>query len=389
MAVHPRIPAATLLLLAALAPAAMADVMRSPIAIAVGASRVFVADFEGDRIHVLTRGGEAVADWGTSGSGPGGLLGPAGVAVAPDGSVLVADLYNHRVQRFGPDGTMRAAWSLGEAAQPFGIAVDARGRVYVTDLDAGRVTVWSSEGGLLAGWGTRGSARGQLLEPWGIVVDGQGDVWVADHGNHRIQHFSGAGECLDAWGEAGTGEAQLLGPMGLAIGRDGSIVVTDLVGGRVRSFTRSGELIARFGPAGVTTPGPATGIAIDEGGDLLLVDPSLARVERVAASPIAAGTSVPTTFALLPIAQPMGGGAVTLELAIPASGTVAAEIFSLDGRRVHTVPSMGCNAGVLRMTWDARTDAGRSAPTGMYFVRVHFEDGARRTTRTGRVLVLR
>jgi len=363
--------------------------MRSPIAIAVGGSRVFVADFDGDRIHVLTRGGEPVAEWGTSGTAPGALLGPAGIAVGPDGSVLVADLYNHRVQRFGPDGLLRGAWTVGDDAQPFGIAVDGDGRVYVTDLDAGRVTVWSSEGASLAAWGTRGSARGQLLEPWGIAVDGQGGVWVADHGNHRIQHFTSAGECLDAWGEAGVGESQMLGPMGLAIGRDGAIVVTDLVGGRVRSFTRSGELIARWGLVGVTAPGPATGVAIDDGGNLLMVDPSQSRVERVAASPIPSGTTVPTAFALMPIAQPLGRGPVTLELAIPASGTVSAEIFSLEGRRVHEVPSIGCSAGVLRMTWDTAADDGRSVPTGMYFVRVHFDDGVRRTTRTGRVLVLR
>jgi DNA-binding beta-propeller fold protein YncE len=44
--------------------------------------------------------GVFVSKWGTYGAGDGELDWPYGVAVAPDGSVYVADTNNHRIQKF-------------------------------------------------------------------------------------------------------------------------------------------------------------------------------------------------------------------------------------------------------------------------------------------------
>ena len=40
-----------------------------------------------------------IGGWGTT---PGRLLGPAGVAVSPNGDVTIADWDNHRVEKFTP-----------------------------------------------------------------------------------------------------------------------------------------------------------------------------------------------------------------------------------------------------------------------------------------------
>ena len=364
--------------------------MRSPVAIALTGDRVYVADFDNDRIQVFTRAGEALLDWGTTGSEPGQFRGPAGVAIGPDGSVFVTDHYNHRIQRFTPEGVSMGGWSAGgDDAAPFGIAVDRRGRVYVTDLEAGRVGVWSTDGTSLASWGTRGNARGELDDPWGIVVDGQGEVFVADHGNHRVQRFSDAGVWLGEWGEAGLGEAQLLGPMGLAVGRDGSVYVTDLAGDRFRRFTRGGDLVAMWRGADGGAEFPSPGLALDPGGDVFLVDPGRQHIARIPGAQVMSPVAIPAAFAMMPIAQPLGRGPITLEFAIPGPGSLGAEFFSIDGRRVHTAPGMACDAGAHRITWDAVTDDGHRAPVGVYFVRVQFEDGVSRITRSGRVVVLR
>lgn len=372
----------------AAASSSVTGAMRSPIAVAVAGDRLFIADFDDDRVVVTTRAGEPLYAWGATGTGPGEFRGPAGVAIEPDGSVLVTDHYNGRVQRFTADGRFVAGWSLGEKAAPFGVAVDARGSVYVTDLDAGTIGVWSADGVALASFGARGRGPGQLSEPWGIAVEGA-EVWVADHGNHRVQRFTTAGEWLGAWGEAGPGEDQLLGPMGLAVGRDGSLYVTDLMGGRVRSFDRSGRVLARWGTGDGVSPDPLPGLAVDGGSDLYLTGPGEAGVVRVAAAAVASSVPAPAAFAMRTLNQPLGSGPVTLELAIPGPGTVSAEIFSLDGRKVAAIPGSSCVAGIQRLAWNAATDQGRDAPTGVYFVRVHFEDSGGRTTRTGRVIVLR
>ena len=351
--------------------------------------KVYVTDASNDRVQVFSLTGTPIMEWGISGVEPGQFRGPAGVAIGPDGSVFVSDLYNHRVQRFGPDGTYRTGWTVGDESAPFGIAVDAQGRVYVTDLEAGQVSVWSADGTRLATWGAHGHGPGELVEPWGIAVDAGGDVLVADHGNHRIQRFTAAGEWIGAWGSVGLGEGQLLGPMGLAMARDGSLYVTDLVGDRVRRFTTSGEVVAQWGAAAGSGRSPVSGVALDAVGDLFLADPTRSRVGHILGAQGVSTTSSTAAFALMPIVQPLGRGAVTIELAIPAAGDVAVEIYSIDGRRVYSVPKTRAAVGTHRVSWDTSTDDGRRAPIGMYFVRVHFEDGVSRITRSGRVVVLR
>ena len=85
-----------------------------------------------------------VAQWGSLGTGNGQFNLPRGIAVAADGSVYVADTYNHRVQKFDTNGAFVAKWGSsgtgdGQFNLPVGIAVDADGSVYVADTSNNRV----------------------------------------------------------------------------------------------------------------------------------------------------------------------------------------------------------------------------------------------------------
>jgi streptogramin lyase len=365
-------------------PGAGAGEMRSPVGIAVAGDLVYVADYDNDRIQVFTRAGEALRAWGVTGSDPGQLRGPAGVAIGPDGTIFVTDQLNHRIQRFTPEGTLVASWSAGaEDAAPFGIAVGG-GRVFVTDLDAGRVGVWTADGAALATFGTRGRGPAELDEPWGIAVDMRGDVFVADHGNDRVTRFGPDGTWLGEWSGP-----ELAGPMGLALGAGGSLVVTDLAGAALQRFSPGGTLVAMPSGPGAAGELAATGVALDAAGDLFLADPLRQQVTRVRGAEVMGPAAVSGAFAMMPIAQPLGRGPIALEFTIPGPGTIGAEIFSIDGRRVHTVPAAACDAGTTRIAWDAATDEGHRAPVGVYFVRVHFDDGQRLITRSGRIVVLR
>ena len=52
----------------------------------------------------------SVTKWGTEGLGDGQFSDPYGVAVAPDGSVCVADHDNHRIQKFTSAGVFATKW---------------------------------------------------------------------------------------------------------------------------------------------------------------------------------------------------------------------------------------------------------------------------------------
>ena len=120
---------------------------------------------------------------GQTGANPGELNAPRGIALAPDGSLFVADSKNNRIQHFSTDGTLITLWgSFADSAQG-----DAPG--------------------------------GTFNEPWDVAVSPDGTVYVSDTWNHRIQAFTSDGEFIRMWGFFGQAESgdAFWGPRGLAI----------------------------------------------------------------------------------------------------------------------------------------------------------------------------
>jgi hypothetical protein len=63
-------------------------------------------------------------------------------------------------------------------------------------------------------------------------------------------------------------------------------------------------------------------------------------------------------------------GASRIELTLPASSFVRADVLDLSGRRVATLASTTFSAGTHSLAWDGRTARGGPAPPGIYLVRV-------------------
>ncbi|MEJ5314307.1 MULTISPECIES: glycosyltransferase family 39 protein [Anaerolinea] len=163
---------------------------------------LYVADSRNHRIQHFSADGTLLHQWGTfadqsQGDAPGGTFNePWDVAVGLDGTVFVTDTWNHRIQAFTPDGTFLRMWGyFGQAETPDafwgprGLAIDQRGRVYVTDTGNKRVAIFEPNGTFVAQFGTAGLDIGQFDEPVGIAIDRDGLVYIADTWNQRVQVF--------------------------------------------------------------------------------------------------------------------------------------------------------------------------------------------------------
>ncbi len=173
---------------------------------------LYVADTANHRIWHITPQGATLGMWGEYGSGPGQFNEPWDVAVDGDGNIYVADTWNHRIQKFDAQGHFLLSWGkVGQSTAgsspgqqgifygPRGVAVDAQGQVYVADTGNKWIQVFDRDGHFLREFGGGGAEPGQLNEPVGLAVDDDGNVYVADTWNHRIQVFDVTGRAVRQW----------------------------------------------------------------------------------------------------------------------------------------------------------------------------------------------
>ena len=217
--------------------------LNEPRGIAADASgNLYVADSKNSRIAIFDGNGAFLRTLGTRGEGDGQLNEPSGVAVGPDGTIYVADTWNHRIARFGPNGDWRGAWREPERGF-FGprSAVVSAGALFVADTGNKRIVKFDAEGKVAASWGGAGNGPGQFVEPVGLAADPAGRIYVADTGNHRIEKFDKEGNFITQWGGYGNGNGQFNFPYGVAVDAKGSVFVVDSGNTRVQQFMPADE----------------------------------------------------------------------------------------------------------------------------------------------------
>ena len=209
----------------------------SGIAIDDSKGRVYLSDAAENFIYVLDFKGKVV---GTR-SPPGGFLRPAGMTVAQNGSLLVADALAGCIVVFDANGAYLSkiySQSGGQSpfARPIDVAVGPNNEVLVLDALSFHVEVQDSQGKFLRTIGHIGDAPGSLARPKGLAVDKNGNVFVADAAFDNIQLFDMAGNLLMHWGGAGVSPGQFNLPAGLFVDQQNRLFVADSYNSRVEVF---------------------------------------------------------------------------------------------------------------------------------------------------------
>ena len=254
----------------------------NPIDVAVGPDgSIYIADQFNSIIRRVTEDGIISTVAGMEGqSGYGGDGGPAtdailnypsGVAVASDGTIYIADTYNNRIRRVGPDGTINTIAGSGEydcyeneggdggqaeeacVPEPSDIVLGTDGSLYIVQYFNGDAS-WVIPGGV------------RRIDPSGTIdmVVGGGPCYNYQDG------IPATDECLTV-------------PHSVALGSDGNIYVTEGMYDVVRMVRPDGIIttVAGTGEYGYTgDSGPATqaklrspaGIAIGPDGTIYIAD---------------------------------------------------------------------------------------------------------------------
>jgi outer membrane protein assembly factor BamB len=212
-----------------------------------------------------------------------------GIALLPDGGLLIADGDAGRVVRADLDSGGLSTFPSGGLVAPTGIDVAPDGTVYVADRHAGAVFR------ITDGAVTRLAEYG---EPLDVAVDSQGMVFATGRENTVVAIDPGTG---DATPYAGTGqdasagnggpalEASLAAPHGVAVTPDDQVVVAELASvrridgtGAIRSIAGTGKrrLCAEEGRADRVCL-TAIRVAFAPNGDFYVADPENSRLWHV------------------------------------------------------------------------------------------------------------
>lgn len=234
--------------------------------------RVYIARRKPPAILVYDHQGRFLASWGED-----VLKNPHSVWISKEDKVYVADVEDHTVRTFTPEGKLLATLGTpgqkGAPGMPFNqptwAVLAPSGEMFVSDgYGQQRIHRFSAAGRLLHSWGQKGDAPGQFALPHCLRVDPRGRVLVLDREpNHRLQAFDMEGNFLVEW-------TDLEAPNDIYIDRDEIAYIAEGPH-RVSIWTLDGELLARWGEKG-DAPGQFAdsphGIWVDSHGDLYVAE---------------------------------------------------------------------------------------------------------------------
>jgi DNA-binding beta-propeller fold protein YncE len=169
---------------------------------------------------------------------------PHGLRIDTGGNVWIADMANHLVQKFSPDGKLlltlgqkdKPGLAADQFNKPADVAIGPDGEIYVADgYGNSRIAKFSNDGKFVQDWGKKGKGPSQFNIPHVVFLDSSNRVLVGDRENLRVQIFDRDGKLLEQWKDTGA-------PYGLYISKD-RVYLADGRTGTIRILDKQGKVL--------------------------------------------------------------------------------------------------------------------------------------------------
>ena len=319
------------------------------------------------------------------------LSGPAGVAVASNGDVFVADVANNVIRKvafatgiistvagngaagFSGDGGLATSAGI---KTPQDIFVATNGDLYSADTGHHRVRKVTAATGIIttvAGSGNPGSTGdggvailARLDTPDGIVVATNGDMYIGDRSNNKVRKVTALTGIITTY--AGTGTAGYSGdggaataarlnlPQGLDLAANDDLYIADTGNNVIRKVAAATGVITTYagtGTAGFTGDGGAAtsarlsgpqAVRLDATGNLYIADTANNRIRLVSAAGVistVAGTGTAGSAG-------DGGSPTAAQINAPAGITVSSTgVYYIGDTGNNKIRKVGGNFAVV------------------------------------------
>jgi DNA-binding beta-propeller fold protein YncE len=202
--------------------------------------RLYLSEYRGGRISVLSGRGEWLSYIGGRGRGDGLFVGPQNLAVDEEGYLYVVDYGNRRISKFDPDGAFILSFGPGIPGfpgfrSPTGIAV-RDGRIYAADSAAKRIYTFDRNGSYLGILIEEG-----LMGPESLRFLSDGRLLAAD--TNRVLLIDTKSAVVRELGVLGSGQVRITGA---DMDRNGNVLAANFQAGEVSVLTRFDDLASGF-----------------------------------------------------------------------------------------------------------------------------------------------
>ena len=166
------------------------------------------------------------------------------IAIDSSGNIYVAEDSANVIQKFLPSGQRIGAWKRDKGNDPDQwdhpetIAMRADGTLVVEDWGNRRIQVLSPDGHTLF------SFAGTGLGTAGLCVDRAGNIYQADYKLHHVQKFAPSGALLSVFSNDAGERLFNEGPTSIAVDEHGDLYAAD--GTTVVKYSQNGRMLARW-----------------------------------------------------------------------------------------------------------------------------------------------